>query len=98
MKYLAGSLYPVLLVLIAVVLWNNTAIRTTIKVNKKSILVFLFLNFVIINILLFFHLRQEQFIAYWDFGGFWRSSVEFNQMMNRSVKEAMDNLWFSLNY
>lgn len=98
MKYFAGSLYPVLLVLIAVVLWNNTAIRTTIKENKKSILVFLFLNFVIINILLFFHLRQEQFIAYWDFGGFWRKSVEFNQMMNRSVKEAMDNLWFSLNY
>lgn len=98
MKYLAGSLYPVLLVLIAVVLWNNTAIRSTIKENKKSILVFLFLNFVIINILLFFHLRQEQFIAYWDFGGFWRKSVEFNQMMNRSVKEAMDNLWFSLNY
>lgn len=98
MKYLAGSLYPVLLVLIAVVLWNNTAIRSTIKKNKKSILVFLFLNFVIINILLFFHLRQEQFIAYWDFGGFWRKSVEFNQMMNRSVKEAMDNLWFSLNY
>lgn len=98
MKYLAGSLYPVLLVLIAVVLWNNTSIRTTIKENKKSILVFLFLNFVIINILLFFHLRQEQFIAYWDFGGFWRKSVEFNQMMNRSVKEAMDNLWFSLNY
>ncbi|WP_370778021.1 hypothetical protein [Holdemania massiliensis] len=98
MKYLAGSLYPVLLVLIAVVLWNNTSIRTTIKENKKSILVFLFLNFVIINILLFFHLRQEQFIAYWDFGGFWRKSVEFNQMMNRSVKESMDNLWFSLNY
>ena len=67
MKYLAGSLYPVLLVLIAVVLWNNTAIRSTIKKNKKSILVFLFLNFVIINILLFFHLRQEQFIVYCDF-------------------------------
>ena len=98
MKYLAGSIYPVLLVLIAAVLWNNTAIRTTIKENKKSILIFLFLNFAIINVLLFFHLRQEQFIAYWDFGGFWRKSVEFNQMMNRSVKEAMDNLWFSLNY
>ncbi len=47
-----------------------------------------------INVMLFLHLRQEQFIAYWDFGGFWRKSVEFNQMMDRSVKEAMDNLWF----
>lgn len=41
-------------------------------------------------------MRQEQFISYWD--GFWRKFVEFNQMMYRSVKEAIDNLWFSLNY
>ncbi|MCH1940246.1 hypothetical protein [Holdemania massiliensis] len=98
MKYLVGGLYPVLLFIIAATLWNNKSIKRTIQENKKSILVFLIFNFLVINILLFFHLRQEQFIAYWDFGGFWRKSVEFNQMMNRSVKEAMDNLWFSLNY
>lgn len=98
MKYLVGGLYPVLLIIIAAILWNNKSIKKTIQENKKSILVFLIFNFFVINILLFFHLRQEQFIAYWDFGGFWRKSVEFNQMMNRSVKEAMDNLWFSLNY
>ena len=98
MKYLVGSLYPILLILIAMILLNNKNIRETIKNNKKSILIFLVFNFVLINAMLFLHLRQEQFIAYWDFGGFWRKSVEFNQMMDRSVKEAMDNLWFSLNY
>ena len=98
MKYLVGSLYPILLILIAMILLNNKNIRETIKNNKKSILIFLVFNFVLINAMLFLHLRQEQFIAYWDFGGFWRKSVEFNQMMDRSVKEALDNLWFSLNY
>ena len=98
MKYLVGSVYPIFLILIAVVLWHNDKIRETVKTNKKSILLFLLFNFVMINVMLFLHLRQEQFIAYWDFGGFWRKSVEFNQMMDRSVKEAMDNLWFSLNY
>ena len=45
MKYLVGSVYPILLILIAVVLWHNDKIRETVKTNKKSILLFLLFNF-----------------------------------------------------
>ena len=98
MKYFIYLSYPILLFLVFLVLLLNENIRNTISKNKKGIFLFLILNIVLINLFLILHLRQESFIPYWDFGGFWKRSLEFNQMLDRSITEAMDNLLYSIRY
>ncbi len=43
MKYLVGSVYPIFLILIAVVLWHNDKIRETVKTNKNLFCCFFYL-------------------------------------------------------
>lgn len=98
MRWTLILLYPVLLVLLLCVLLACKPIRSCAKRNWKMLLLFLGFNLVVLNVLLMLHLRQEQFIPYWDFGGFYRKTLEFNAMLARSGKEAWDNLWQSMNY
>ena len=98
MRLFLTLLYPLLLIGTFAFLLAQRPIRQCVVRHWKKIAVFVAFQLVVVNVLLILHLRQESFITYWDFGGFYRKTLEFADMLQRSGGEAWDNLWTSLNY
>ena len=99
MEYFVGSLYFVLLLIMGAVLFSVKKYRMSVKKNWKIILVFSIVGFIIMNVLLFIFLRQENFISYWEFGGFWKKTLEFNDLLSKNIGDAIhftvDSMKFS---
>ncbi|MEG0576451.1 MAG: hypothetical protein RR500_01160 [Bacilli bacterium] len=97
-KILFGSVYFFLVIGLIIILVSDKKIREVIKKNKKTILIFIVVSFIVLNGILYLHLSQESFIPSWDFGGFYRKTLEFSDKLNRSIPEAIDNLIETINY
>lgn len=97
-KLLFGSVYFFLLLGLIIILLTEKRVRDIIVENKKTIFIFLAISFIALNVVLYFHLSQESFIPSWDFGGFYRKTLEFSDKLNRSIPEAIDNIIESINY
>ena len=98
MNILFGSIYFIIIFCLLAVLFFDKKIRYISKKNWKLMLFFIIINICLLNLLLYFHLRQESFIPSWDFGGFYRKTLEFSDKLDRSIVEAWDNLIYSINY
>lgn len=98
MNILFGSIYFIIIFCLLAVLFFDKKVRYILKKNWKLMLFFIIVNICLLNLLLYFHLRQESFIPSWDFGGFYRKTLEFSDKLDRSVVEAWDNLIYSINY
>jgi len=96
MKWLIGIAYLYVLIGIFFLLWSRPQIRGLIVRSWKKLLIFALINAAVMSLLLFLHLRQESFIAYWDFSGFWRNTLLFKAMLDRSISEAMTNVYQSI--
>lgn len=97
-KWLFGSLYFFLIGGLFCILFSDKKINEVLRKNKKTIIIFLGVSFLVLNGVLYLHLSQESFIPSWDFGGFYRKTLEFSDKLNRSIPEAVDNLIKSINY
>ena len=98
MNIVFGSMYFLVITCLLLLLYHEKNVKLVIKNNWKTLLLFLTFNIILMNLILYFHLRQESFIPSWDFGGFYRKSLEFIDKLDRSVIEAWDNLVYSINY
>ncbi len=98
MNILVALIYPLILCVITGVLLSHKKIRAVIFKHTRLIIVFVIVNVIIINALLSLHLIQESFIAFWDFGGYWRKTLEVVAMAERSNMELFNNLIYSINY
>ncbi|MEG0734459.1 hypothetical protein [Anaerorhabdus sp.] len=97
-KLLFGSVYFFILLGLVIVLLLDKRVREVINKNKKTLILFLLISLVVLNVLLYLHLSQESFIPSWDFGGFYRKTLEFSDKLNRSIPEAWDNIINSINF
>lgn len=98
MNILFGSIYFIIIFCLLALLCFDKNVRYILKKNWKLMLFFIMVNICLLNLLLYFHLRQESFIPSWDFGGFYRKTLEFSDKLDRSIVEAWDNLIYSINY
>lgn len=97
-KALFGAVYFFLIIGLSVILIKDKKVNEVVKKNWKAILIFTVLSIVLLNGVLYFHCSQESFIPSWDFGGFYRKTLEFSDKLDRSIPEAMDNIINSINY
>lgn len=97
-KALFGAVYFFLLIGLSVILIKDKKVKEVVKKNWKAILIFTVLSIILLNGVLYFHCSQESFIPSWDFGGFYRKTLEFSDKLDRSIPEAMDNIINSINY
>ncbi len=98
MNVLVATIYPILLCIIVFVLLSHNKIHEIVVKNWKWILLFVLANVLVINLLLSMHLVQESFIPFWDYGGYWRRTLEVVKMADRSMIEFVDNLIHSICY
>lgn len=98
MKYIVGGIYLVLLIIIFGVLLSVKKYRDSVKLNWKALLIFTISSMIVMNFLLFAHLSQEQFISFWEFGGYWKKSLELNDLLDSSVVDALEYVFRSMQY
>lgn len=98
MKYIVSLLYPIMITLFSLFVFNIPQIKQLMKQNWKLLLYFLLASFIFGNFFLYFHLSQEQYIYFWDFSGFWRKTVEFNRSLDKSVMDTLKLTYESMLY
>ncbi len=98
MKLIIGGIYLILLGIVTAVVFSIKPFRESVKSNWKSILIFTVLSGIAMNILLYLHLSQEQFISFWEFGGYWKKTLEINALLDKNISDALTTLWTSMQY
>lgn len=77
------------------VLFSIRKYRESVLKNRNKILIFIIIS-LSVSVLLWLFLRQEYFISYWEFGGYWKKSLEFNDLLRSDVNVALDYLFSSI--
>ena len=98
MSFFVSLLYPAIIILFSVFIYKIPFIKKLIKENAKILILFFFVCLFFGNVFLFLHLRQEQYIYFWDFSGFWRKSVEFNVALDKDVWDTLKMTYESMLY
>jgi len=97
MQYLLGLSYFILIAIIAVILWSAAKFRSCVKKNNKAIIIFSLSSLLVITIVLFLHLRQEDFIAHWEYGGYWKKTLELKSLMQNDPNSILPFVYDSIN-
>jgi hypothetical protein len=95
---LAVGFYPFLMVLSIIYLYRYTSLKVTFLRHYKSIILFSLAIFIILNFFSIWHLRQESFIYYWDFSGFWRRQLELLNLLKNKPNELFPYVYQSIQF
>ena len=96
-QLLSFIFYPAILFSVLSYFYHSSY-KTIILSKWKSILLFSIATFIILNMYSIWHLSQENFIAYWDFSGFWRRQIELMDIFKNSPSELFRFIYDSILY
>lgn len=88
--------FPLLMIVIGLLIWQIDEVKAVVKANWKELLLFSIALLIFLDIFTIWHMRQEHFLYYWDFSGFWRRSLEFNAELTAHPNNILKYLYESI--